>query len=262
MAKDVKKTVQVDSDTYAGLQRLAAVEMVSIEEYLRKHVRNLVPHVQPQRGGRVKKPTLRAIGVETGVWQQGDMKVFQLEMDGLVEALAPHFAGVSEEMADEEAQELLADVRRRGLKVRGVQTEPEVKKPSSNDEPATRGYVRALVYAEADKLRAEIAALREDVTTKTRELDRKVSLLAGKVGPSDLPPEPASPAPQQTHTGVEEYVLGRFPRLRGHTHRLGREDDEVLANELRYSRSSIKSARKSLGIPELTRPRASKEIRP
>jgi len=26
MAKDVKKTVQVDSDTYAGLQRLAAVE--------------------------------------------------------------------------------------------------------------------------------------------------------------------------------------------------------------------------------------------
>lgn len=173
----------------------------------------------------VKKPTLRQLAIEAGLFKPNDLKIFQMNGDELLEVLKPKFPGI-DELDEAGVQDLIANVKKGGGKPaskdddkpRGRQreeepeekprgrrreSEPEEKKPAAkeDDKPRGRGRREEPPAEEEEKPRGRRREEPKDEPAKDEEKPRG---RGRRSEPDDEPKDEEKPRGRGRGRGREE----------------------------------------------------------
>jgi hypothetical protein len=122
----------------------------------------------------VKKPTLRQLAVEAGLAKPNDLKLFQMDIDGLIDLLKKDFPGI-DEMDDDDVLELTkAEKKKGGGKAEEPKEEPRGRGRAKADEPKDepRGRGRAKAEEPKEEPRGRGRAAKEEPKEESKEEPR------------------------------------------------------------------------------------------
>jgi len=122
----------------------------------------------------VKKANLRELAIVAGLAKPNDLKLFQMDPDGLIELLKPHFKGI-EKLDDDQVLDLVAAEKKKGGGGGGKGADEETprgrgRSSAKDEDEAPRGRGRAKVEEE-DAPRGRGRASKDEDTKKGGDED-------------------------------------------------------------------------------------------